>query len=97
MEQVYFVKKDKRKIIPAVTHNDGTGRLQTVSKKLNPTYYRLIEEFEKKTGIPVILNTSFNVQGEPIVCTPTDALKTFYSSGIDVLIMGNCIIEKHSC
>ncbi len=94
MEQVYIVKEEKRKIIPAVTHYDGTARIQTVEKDFNPKYYTLLKEFEKITDVPVLLNTSFNVQGEPIVCSPADAIKTFYSSGIDALVMGNFLIEK---
>ena len=87
-------KKHMRKLIPAVTHNDGTGRLQTITKKDNTKIYELITEFNKLTGVPIILNTSFNINGEPIVCSPADAIKTFYSSGIDYLVMGNFLIEK---
>lgn len=94
MEQVYPIKKEQQDKIPAVVHNDGTGRLQTVDKRLNPKYYTLIQEFEAITGVPVVLNTSFNVQGEPIVCSPEDAIRTFFSCGLDVLIMGNCMIAK---
>ncbi len=94
MESVYPVKKNKRKYIPSVVFVDGTGRLQTVSKKTNPRYYKLIKEFEKLTGIPIIINTSFNLNGEPIVCSPIDAIKTFYSCGLDVLVLGNWLIEK---
>ena len=94
MEKVYKIKKHMRKLIPAVTHNDGTGRLQTITKKDNTKIYELITEFNKLTGVPIILNTSFNINGEPIVCSPADAIKTFYSSGIDYLVMGNFLIEK---
>lgn len=94
MERVYMIRKNKRKIIPAVTHVDGSGRLQTVSKKTNPRYYKLIQEFEKLTGIPVVLNTSFNLKGEAIVCTPTDAIRTFMSSGLDALVLGNYVLTK---
>jgi carbamoyltransferase len=79
--------------IPAVTHVDETCRIQTVSSEVNPRYHRLIEEFEKVTGIPVLLNTSFNIQ-EPIVCTPTDALRTFKRSKIDYLAIGNFIVKS---
>lgn len=95
MEQVYPVKKSKRKLIPAVVHADGTGRLQTVSKSANPIFHRLIREFNKLTGIPVVLNTSFNIQGEPIVCSPEDAVKCFYTCGLDFLIIGTCLISKN--
>src|SRR5262249_8453360 len=74
--------------IPAVTHVDGSGRLQTVSAELTPTFHRCIASFERETGVPVVLNTSFNVNGEPIVCTPLDALRCFYSSGLDHLVIG---------
>ena len=89
-----MIKGEKQKIIPAVTHADGTGRLQTVSRKTNERFYRLIEEFGKITEVPVILNTSFNLKGEPIVCTPIDAIRTFYSCGLDVLVLGNYVIAK---
>ena len=94
MEMVYKIKKKKQKYIPAVTHSDGTGRLHTVEKKTNPRFYKLISEFKKITGIPVLLNTSFNLNGEAIVCTPTDAIRTFYSCGLDILVMGNYVIDK---
>jgi len=88
------VKKDKRKEIPAVTHVDGTARPQTVAKETNPLYWQVIKEFESITGVPVILNTSFNVRGEPIVNTPVEAIRCFYGTGIDVLAIGDYIIEK---
>ena len=81
-------------IIPAVTHVDGTGRLQTVHATTNPRYYRLIERFGQATGVPVILNTSFNLRGEPIVTTPAEAFSTFTQSGMDVLVLGDYLIEK---
>jgi carbamoyltransferase len=94
MEKVYPVKPVKRDKIPAVVHVDGSGRIQTVTKELNPGFYSLIEEFEKITHIPIVLNTSFNLNGEPIVCTPGDAIKTFYSCGLDALVIGNYIVQK---
>lgn len=94
MEKVFMIKKEKREQIPAVTHMDGSGRLQTVDRRTNLKYYKLISEFEKLTGIPIVLNTSFNLKGEAIVCTPTDALRTFYSCGLDALILGNFVIKK---
>ncbi len=95
MEKVFMIKKEKQKFIPAVTHIDGSGRLQTVDKTTNPPYYKLIEEFQKLTGIPIVLNTSFNLKGEAIVCTPTDALRTFFSCGLDVLILENFVVVKN--
>jgi len=94
MERVYKIKKEKRKLIPAVCHVDGTGRLQTVSKSTNPRFYKLIGEFKKMTGIPVILNTSFNLNGEPMVCSPRDAIRTFVCCGLDYLAMGDYLISK---
>lgn len=94
MERVYQIRKERRAEIPAVVHVDGSGRLQTVSKKTNPRYHQLITEFEKLSGVPVILNTSFNLKGEAIVCTPTDAIRTFMSSGLDALVLGNYVITK---
>ena len=94
MEKTYLIKKKQRKKIPAVVHVDGSGRLQTVSKNNNPIFYKLISEFEKISKIPIILNTSFNIKGEPIVCSPTDAIRTFFSSGLDCLALGSFLIEK---
>lgn len=94
MERALRIKKIKRKLIPAVTHLDGTGRLQTVTKFNNQNFYNLIMEFYKLTNIPVVLNTSFNYKGEPIVCSPDDAIKTFYLSGLDELYLGNYKVIK---
>ncbi len=94
MLYVVDVKNAKRDLIPAVTHVDGTARLQTVSKELNPRYYQLIETFGQATGIPILLNTSFNLKGEPIVNTPHEAFHTFSQSGMDVLVLGDYVIEK---
>lgn len=94
MEKVFMIRKEKRKQIPAVTHMDGSGRLQTVDRQTNQRYYKLISEFEKLTGVPIVLNTSFNLKGEAIVCTPTDALRTFYSCGLDALVLGNFVVTK---
>jgi carbamoyltransferase len=88
------VRPDKRDVIPAVTHVDGSARPQTVERDVNPLYWRLIHEFGQRTGVPVIMNTSFNLRGEPIVCSPTDAIRTFFSSGMDALIIGNFVVEK---
>ena len=84
----------KRSDIPAVTHVDYSARVQTVHEETNPKYYKLISEFKKKTGCPVIVNTSFNVRGEPIVNTPEDAFKCFMGSEIDILAIGNCLLRK---
>lgn len=92
MEKVYKIKPEKRVLIPAVTHVDGTGRLQTVSREMNPKYYRLIEEFYRLTGVPVVLNTSFN-ENEPIVNTPEEALECFLRTRMDVLVLGNFRVE----
>jgi carbamoyltransferase len=88
------VRPEKRDIIPSVTHVDGSARPQTVEKEINPLYYHLIDEFGKRTGVPVVMNTSFNLRGEAIVNTPTDALRTFFSSGMDVLVIGSFLVEK---
>ncbi|HEY3445358.1 MAG TPA: carbamoyltransferase C-terminal domain-containing protein [Myxococcales bacterium] len=88
------VREDKRAKIPAVTHVDGSARIQTVSKTDNPKYHALIAAFEKLTGVPVVLNTSFNVKGEPIVNTPADALRCFLGTGIDLLVLHDVVVEK---
>ncbi len=94
MEKAVDVKKEWRKKIPAVTHVDNTARLQTVSKEYNSKFYNLIYEFKKLTGVPVLVNTSFNLNGQPIVLDPSDAIKTFYSCGLDILVIGNYVVEK---
>lgn len=88
------VKPEKRSVIPSVTHVDGSARPQTVEQSVNPLYWRLISEFGKRTGVPVVLNTSFNLRGEAIVNSPTDALRTFFSSGMDALVIGSFLVEK---
>ena len=93
MLMVYQVKEDKRSVIPAVTHVDGSGRLQTVARSANPRYYQLISDFEKLTGVPVVLNTSFN-EDEPIVCTPEEALNCFQRTRMDVLFLGNYMLQR---
>ena len=94
MERVYQFRPEKRDAVPAVVHIDGTGRLQTVDAHVNPRYHRLISSFEELTGVPIVLNTSFNLNGEPIVCAPEDAVRTFYSCGLDVLYLGDIRITK---
>jgi carbamoyltransferase len=93
MTMTYRVKAEKRDLIPAPTHVDGTGRLQTVSRATQPLYWRLIKEFERLTGIPVVLNTSFN-ENEPIVCTPGEALDCFLRTKMDVLAIGPFLISR---
>jgi carbamoyltransferase len=88
------VRPEKRGVIPAVTHVDGSARPQTVFEDVSPLYWRLIHEFEARTGVPVVLNTSFNLRGEPIVSSPTDAIRTFFSSGLDALVIGSFVVEK---
>ncbi len=83
-----------RSDIPAVTHVDYSARVQTVHAETNPRYHALIRAFKEKTGCPVIVNTSFNVRGEPIVCTPEDAFRCFMGTGIEMLVCGNCLLEK---
>jgi len=93
MEKVFRIKAHKRRLIPAVTHVDGTGRLQTVHKDISPRYYRLIDRFRQKTGLPILLNTSFN-ENEPIVNTPEEAINCFLRTEIDALIMEDIIIKR---
>lgn len=83
-----------RSSIPAITHVDYSARIQTVHEETNPRYYALIKSFKDKTGCPIVINTSFNVRGEPIVCTPEDAFRCFMGSGIEVLVIGNCYLAK---
>lgn len=94
MEKVFLIRKAKQALIPSVTHADGTGRLQTVSRKTLPRYYKLIQEFRRLTGVPILLNTSLNRNGEPIVCSPEDALTVFYGSGLDYMVLHNYLVEK---
>ncbi|HUR41122.1 MAG TPA: carbamoyltransferase C-terminal domain-containing protein [Verrucomicrobiae bacterium] len=93
MMQVFPIRADKRAQIPAVTHVDGTGRLQTVSADANPRYHALISEFERQTGVPMVLNTSFN-ENEPVVCQPQEALDCFLRTKMDVLVLGDYLIER---
>lgn len=93
MEKVFVIKPEKRAEIPAVTHADGTGRLQTVDKNIEPKYYGLIENFYKKTGVPILLNTSFN-ENEPIVNLPSEALDCFLRTKMDMLVLGNYVVER---
>ncbi|MAE13465.1 hypothetical protein CMO92_02785 [Candidatus Woesearchaeota archaeon] len=94
MLMVYPIKKKWQKKIPAVTHVDGSGRLQTIRRNQNKLYYDLIKEFGKLSGIPILINTSFNIRGEPIVCTPFDAYKCMMGTGIDYLVMDSFLIKR---
>jgi carbamoyltransferase len=96
MLKVCNVHKDKQSVIPAVTHVDGSARLQTVNRELHPRYYDLIKKFGDKTGVPVVLNTSFNIQGEPLVESPKDAIRCFFSTGLDALVIGNYLLTKNT-
>ena len=80
-------------MLPAITHEDGSGRLQTVFKDTNPAYHGMIEEFGNLTGVPVVMNTSFNLKGEPIVESPAHAFNTFSLSGMDLLLLGNYVVK----
>jgi carbamoyltransferase len=93
MEKVFPIRPEKHAIIPAVTHVDGTGRLQSVDSLVTPRYYRLIEAFRKKTGVPILLNTSFN-ENEPIVNSPEHALECFLRTDMDMLVLENCVITR---
>ena len=93
MEKVFPIRAEKQKLIPAVTHVDGTGRLQTVEKEVTPRYYNLINAFYRKTGIPILLNTSFN-ENEPIVNTPAEALDCFRRTNMDMLVLENIVIDR---
>ena len=93
MEKVFPIKKDMQHLIPAVTHADGTGRLQTVDRDVTPRYYQLIEVFRQKTGVPILLNTSFN-ENEPIVNSPEHALDCFLRTSMDMLVLQNCVVER---
>jgi carbamoyltransferase len=94
MLYVVDVKDGKRDTLPAITHVDGTGRVQTVRREQAPKYYNLIERFGQATGVPVLLNTSFNLKGEPIVNTPAESFNTFSQSGMDTLVLGDYLIDK---
>lgn len=94
MTTSFAVKPGAAKRIPAVVHVDGTARPQMVIKETNPRFHAVISEFGKRTGEYIVMNTSFNLAGEPVVCSPRDALRTFFDSGIDVLVLEDCVIEK---
>ena len=91
---VYDVREEKKDQIPAVRHVDGTARIQTINREQNTPYYDLLRAFQKRTGVPVLVNTSFNTRGEPIVCSPRDAIECFWTSPLDALVIGPFILEK---
>jgi carbamoyltransferase len=91
---VFPVRSAQRARVPAITHVDGSARVQTVTREANPTYYRLIEAFGRRTGVPMLLNTSFNVRSEPIVCTPADAVRCFTNTEMDYLVLGDLVLRK---
>ncbi len=93
MMKVFPIREEQRFRIPAVTHADGSGRLQTVYARTNPRYYRLIKAFEAITGIPIVLNTSFN-ENEPVVCKPSEAIDCFLRTKMDVLVLGNWYLKR---
>lgn len=91
---VFDVPPDKADKIPAVRHVDGTARIQTINRAQNPVYYAILKKFYERTGVPVLVNTSFNTRGEPIVCTPRDAIECFWTSPLDALVIGSFLLEK---
>jgi carbamoyltransferase len=91
---VHDVQPDKVDHIPAVRHVDGTARIQTIRRDQNPAYYDLLSAFRDRTGVPVLVNTSFNTRGEPIVCTPRDAIESYLTSPLDALVIGSFLLEK---
>jgi carbamoyltransferase len=91
---VYDVLPEQAERIPAVRHVDGTARIQTVNRSQNALYYDLLKAFQERTGVPVLVNTSFNTRGEPIVCTPRDAIECFWTSPLDALVIGSFVLEK---
>ena len=95
MTFAYSVRPEKRSVIPAPTHVDGTARLQTVSRRTNPLYWKLIRAFGDLTGVPVVVNTSFN-DNEPIVCRPEEALDCFLRTRMDALVIGNLILRRNA-
>jgi carbamoyltransferase len=94
MQFVYRVRAEQRETIPAVSHADGTARVQTVAREDAPLFHRLIAAFAARTGVPVLVNTSFNTRGEPIVCTPHDALACYTTSALDALALGPYLLIK---
>ena len=93
MSFIYKIKEEKRDLIPAICHIDGTARLQTVNRDVNPLYWQLLNEFRKLTGVPILLNTSFN-ENEPIVCSPKEAIECFLRAKVDLLIIDSYLIKR---
>src|SRR5262249_15088339 len=91
---VFDVRPEKADRIPAVRHVDGTARIQTINRRQHPAYYHLLKAFQARTGVPVLVNTSFNTRSEPIVCTPRDAVESFWTSPLDALVIGSFLLEK---
>ena len=91
---VFDVRPDRADRIPAVRHVDGTARIQTINRRQNAPYYDLLKAFQARTGVPVLVNTSFNTRGEPIVCTPRDAVESFWTSPLDALVIGSFLLQK---
>jgi carbamoyltransferase len=91
---VYDVRKDCEDRIPAVRHVDGTARIQTINRSQNPAYYDLLKAFAERSGVPVLINTSFNTRGEPVVCNPRDAVESFCTTPLDALAIGSFIVQK---
>jgi carbamoyltransferase len=91
---VHQVAPDKASRIPAVRHVDGTARIQTINRQQNARYYELLKAFQQRTGVPVLVNTSFNTRSEPVVCTPRDAVECYWTSPIDALVIGSFVLEK---
>jgi carbamoyltransferase len=91
---VYDVVPGRGERIPSACHTDHTARVQTVDRRTNPRFHALLREFDRLTGVPVLINTSFNVRGEPIVCAPRDAIEAFYATPLDALAIGSFILEK---
>jgi carbamoyltransferase len=91
---VFDVKPEQRERVPAITHVDGTARVQTVRAETNPRYHALLEAFGRRTGVPMLINTSFNVRGEPIVCTPEDAVRCFLGTQMDHLVLGDLVCTR---
>jgi carbamoyltransferase len=92
---IFDVRPAKEKQIPAVRHVDGTARVQTVNRRQHALYYDLLDAFRQRTGVPILVNTSFNTRGEPMVNSPRDALESFWTSPLDALVIGSFLIEKH--
>jgi len=96
MTMTFDVREDWKERLASITHVDGTARIQTVGRETNPLFHQLIMEYESLTGIPVVINTSFNIKGQPICLSPRDAISTFYGTGMDCLVMGSWVLEKGS-